>query len=149
MCVGKDIVVKQLVEFRLTFDGVSSTSIQISIIAKGDAITKENAAERNEIEPEGGEECVHYPVDLLVEPSRPGEVVRIDIDVQRPRLRSIQTFKVLCLFNGLAIFVLLNSMRSLLDINVILFAAFLQIILPFCWYFNFVALKFEASRTGC
>ena len=111
MCVGKDIVVKQLVEFRLTFDGVSSTSIQISIIAKGDAITKENAAERNEIEPEGGEECVDYRVDLTEEPSSPGEVVRIDVDVPRPRLGS--SLSMLCFLFSHAIFVLLDSLLFL------------------------------------
>ena len=33
--------------------------------------------------------------------------------------------------------------------TIFLFAAFLHVVLPFCWYCNKVAINFEAGRIGC
>jgi len=59
------------------------TSLPVDLVGEGDSVTEDNAAEGNEVEPEGGKESMNYRVELAVEPSRPGEVITIDVDVQR------------------------------------------------------------------
>ena len=117
------------------------------MIHVGDSVTEDNAAEGNEIEPEGGKESVEYRVELSVQPSLPLKVIGIDVDVIRPhRLKSIcNILGSSCLHAG---FVFILSLGFSNDAKVFLFVGFLYIILPVCWV-NKVAFNFVAGTVGC
>ena len=69
-----------------------------------------------------------HRVELAVEPSRPGEVISIYVDVPWPRLWSSVNMVLLSISH--AVFVLFLSLGILRDANVTLFAAFLNVIHP-------------------
>ena len=113
----------------------------------GNLVAEGNAAEGNEVEPEGGKEGVDHRVELAVEPSRPGEVLFIYVDVPWPRLWSSGNMIILSLSH--AVFVLFLSLGILRDANVTLFAACLCIILPGYMIFNEIAINLVASTIRC
>ena len=127
----------------------SCFSLPVGFKVEGDSVTEQNAAEGNEVEPEGGKEGVNYCVEPAVDPSRPGEVIRIDVDIPRPRLRSSLSMRLGSCIHSVNVLLLSLGLCLYTNTTVALFDVFRHIVLPLSWYFNKVAVNLVAGTGGC